>query len=425
MKVFIVAGLAFGDEGKGTMVDFLCRKHKANWVVRYNGGPQAAHNVVLPNGLHHTFSQFGSGTFVPGCWTYLSEYMLIEPYAMLLENVDLQSSGVHDGLDRLLINPKSVIITPWHWRANRLKEMSRGKNRHGSCGMGIGEARADQLDGLFLEVSDIRCHHSLERLKWIKATKLQQCKKFINSEETQDLYDQMEYELPESVRDFYLRAWLPKVKIGTFYDVKHSIPNAVVFEGSQGVLLDETHGFGNHVTWTDCTFNNALEIIKYGVPDSDITTIGVVRTYFTRHGAGPFVTESADLLMHGLAPRKDHNENNKWQGNLRIGYFDATAFKYALKTLNVLRKVDELAVTHMDALNYQNIWIYADCYRSRPFEQLREINKEIMENHKDYSYGLRRASSVINGLSEIAPDIPVRYLSFGNTHIDKRMITKE
>jgi adenylosuccinate synthase len=422
MQIFIIAGLAFGDEGKGTMVDFLCREHKANWVVRYNGGPQAGHNVVLPDGLHHTFAQFGSGTFIPGCRTYLSEYMLIEPYSMLIENVVLKHSGVYDGLERLLINPKSVIVTPWHWRANRLKEMSRGKDRHGSCGMGVGETRADQLDGLSLEVSDIPCPHSIERLEWIKETKLRQCKKFINSKETQNLYDLMQNETPVDVRNFY-KDWLQQIKVGTFYDIRNSLPNAIVFEGAQGVLLDETHGFGNHVTWTDCTFNNAFEIINhYGATDKlDITTIGVVRTYFTRHGAGPFVTESEDLNVHGFDVQPEHNINNQWQGDLRRGYFDVPAFKYAL---SVVGKVDELAITHMDILKEQKRWIYADCYRSRPFEQLREISKEIMVNHKDYSYGLRQANSVVNGLSEIAPGIPVRYLSFGNTHLNK-VINKE
>ena len=70
--VVLLAGLGFGDEGKGTVTDYLVRTHSAKMVVRYNGGAQAAHNVVLPDGRHHTFAQFGSGTFVPGVRTHLS-----------------------------------------------------------------------------------------------------------------------------------------------------------------------------------------------------------------------------------------------------------------------------------------------------------------------------------------------------------------
>ena len=71
-----VVDLGFGDSGKGTMIDYLARRHEADMVVRFNGGPQAGHNVVLPDGRHHTFSQFGSGSFVPGVRTLLSHYML-------------------------------------------------------------------------------------------------------------------------------------------------------------------------------------------------------------------------------------------------------------------------------------------------------------------------------------------------------------
>ena len=81
----LVAGLGFGDEGKGSIVDALVRKHGAHTVVRYNGGAQAAHNVVDLDGRHHTFSQFGSGTFVPGTRTFLSRFMVVNPLGMLIE----------------------------------------------------------------------------------------------------------------------------------------------------------------------------------------------------------------------------------------------------------------------------------------------------------------------------------------------------
>ena len=90
-EVILVSGLGFGDEGKGSIVDYLVRTKGAEVVVRFNGGAQAGHNVVTPEGLHHTFSQFGSGTFVPGVKTHLSRFMILNPLGMIREEEHLQA----------------------------------------------------------------------------------------------------------------------------------------------------------------------------------------------------------------------------------------------------------------------------------------------------------------------------------------------
>ena len=81
-KVRVIIGLGFGDEGKGSCVDYNVRAHEADLIVRFNGGAQCAHAVVLEDGRHHTFAQFGSGTLVPGCRTHLSRFMLVNPIFM-------------------------------------------------------------------------------------------------------------------------------------------------------------------------------------------------------------------------------------------------------------------------------------------------------------------------------------------------------
>src|SRR5689334_11646978 len=104
-QAILVADMGFGDAGKGTLVDFLARQHAAHTVIRYNGGAQAAHNVVTADGRHHTFAQFGSGSFVPGVRTYLSRYMLVEPYAMFYEEEDLQYRlGIPDAFARTALD---------------------------------------------------------------------------------------------------------------------------------------------------------------------------------------------------------------------------------------------------------------------------------------------------------------------------------
>ena len=96
--------LAYGDSGKGTIIDFLARRTGAHTVVRFNGGPQAGHNVVTPEGRHHTFAQFGSADLIPAVKTLLSQHMLIEPYAMFNEARHPEELGVSGPMERLLID---------------------------------------------------------------------------------------------------------------------------------------------------------------------------------------------------------------------------------------------------------------------------------------------------------------------------------
>src|SRR5438874_12792721 len=97
-RAIILAGLGYGDEGKGIWTDYLARTEQVHTVVRFNGGAQAGHNVVTPDGRHHTFAQLGSGTFVGGVNTHLSRFMLVNPFRLLREADELRTLGVGDAL---------------------------------------------------------------------------------------------------------------------------------------------------------------------------------------------------------------------------------------------------------------------------------------------------------------------------------------
>ena len=136
----IVQGLGFGDEGKGATVDFLCRELGAELVVRYCGGSQAGHNVVLPDGRRHVFSQFGAGTLA-GASTYLGEQVVIDPPALVREAAHLRDLAGADPFAKLTVHPRALVTTIYHQLLNQLRESARGERRHGSCGRGIGETR--------------------------------------------------------------------------------------------------------------------------------------------------------------------------------------------------------------------------------------------------------------------------------------------
>ncbi|HKB35225.1 MAG TPA: adenylosuccinate synthetase, partial [Gemmataceae bacterium] len=115
-----------------------------------------------------------------------------------------------------------------------------------------------------------------------------------------------------------------------------------VFEGAQGVLLDEWHGFHPYTTWSTTTFANAEALLAEAGLAGGATRLGVLRTYATRHGPGPFVTE--DPALTASLPDR-HNTLGRWQGGFRVGHFDAVAFRYALE---VCGSADALALTHLD-----------------------------------------------------------------------------
>jgi adenylosuccinate synthase len=133
----------------------------------------------------------------------------------------------------------------------------------------------------------------------------------------------------------------------------------VVFEGSQGVLLDEDVGFHPYTTWSRCTTTNAQEIIEDMAPGSSILKVGVIRSYAVRHGPGPLPTETNELT----SMISEHNTFNEWQGAVRYGWLDAVLVRYALQATG---RVDFLAVTHMDVLPRLKMWKYCVGYDKYP-----------------------------------------------------------
>ena len=364
MPAYIIVDLGFGDAGKGLLTDFLFRHLKADLVVRYNGGAQAGHNVVTPEGKQHRFSQFGSGTFIPHVKTYLSRHVVIHPQALLIEGDILEKKGVQNPFSRLRISEQALVITPFHQAANHIREMVRGENRHGSCGVGVGETVADSLTKYANSVRAGDLNHPdilWRKLQAIRAFKRKEisvlCKK-----NTHDFALAQECDVFEG--DDLIEQWINSIarinELGlvvpdsTLKDWLQESQN-VIFEGAQGVLLDAEAGFYPYVTWSRSTTQNAFDLIKEFAPNMPFTRIGVMRSYMVRHGPGPLPTE-----VDALAPLvSEHNEGNEWQGTVRYGWFDAVLARYALA---VTGGVDTLAITHLDILPRLKTWKYCLVY---------------------------------------------------------------
>lgn len=358
-KVVLVAGLGYGDEGKGSLIDYLTRRHEANLVVRYNGGAQAAHNVVTASGQHHLFAQFGSGTLVPGTRTHLSRHMLVNPLYLDSEEKHLRELGVEDAFERMTIERAALITNPFQVAANRLREVARNKGRHGSCGMGIGETvadlvarpdeaiRADDLD----KPSVLR-----DKLRASQLAKREQFQPIMAGlDPTEHVLREWLILADETVVDLCVARFtavgsrVQLVDAGYLHEVLAE-PGTILFEGAQGVLLDQDYGTFPYVTRSKITYENAYDLL--GDFEGSVTRMGVLRTYMTRHGAGPFVTEDPELKHPEL-----HNCFGPWQEGWRQGHLDLMALDYAVRAIG---GVDELAVTHLDYL--KGPWKVATAY---------------------------------------------------------------
>lgn len=342
---YLVAGLGYGDEGKGATVDFLVRSLGAWLVVRYNGGAQAGHNVVTPDGRHHTFSQFGSGTFVPGVCTYLSKYMMVNPLNMMLEEEHLREVGVTDAFQRMAVDARALITTPFQSAVNKILLKVSGKNN--SCGMGIGQTREDHLkwgdDVLFAR--DTRRLDLLKvKLRFLQAISLDKIRKHLSNvhiiEDFPGILDLfLSTKVVDDIAEKYM-SWpvtIVHLPFGFF-----RMSEDVVFEGAQGVLLDEEYGEEGFNTWTRTTFHNCHMILYEVNWQGDVTRIGTLRTYVTRHGDGPLPTAETDWF-----PKEKHNEDVGAQGKFRKANF---SFETVDKALKICGGVDSFALNHLDEL---------------------------------------------------------------------------
>lgn len=353
MKAVVVVDLGYGDSGKGVTVDSMVRKYKAPWVIRYNSGPQAAHNVIR-SGVHWTASQLGAGQ-LSGARTYLTRFVSVSIPALLKECDVFQASlskasesviseaGWFQG-NRVFVDPECPVITAYHGAANRLSEIARGSSAHGSCGVGFGRSHQEFWEGLppimmgsFQDPEYVRYALEVSRTRLV--------------EEFGPVLSKTSREVFSDLMESYARIRDYPVVVGT-PDI--GFKETVVFEGAQGVGLDEWFGFHPHTTRTNTTTDNAFSILSAaGVDRADTHVIGCVRTYTSRHGAGPLLTEGPSYVRTEI-----HNATGRFQGAFRFGAFDSVLFRSGIAACS--SGVDSLSVSHMDQIH--DVWDHCVAY---------------------------------------------------------------
>jgi adenylosuccinate synthase len=411
MRAMAVVDLGFGDAGKGLVTDYLVRTTGARMVVRFNGSAQAGHNVVTADGRHHTFSQLGSGTFVPGVRTHLARRVVVHPTALLVEARRLGEVGVPDALERVSVSPEALVTTPFHQAAGRLRELARGAKRHGSCGVGVGEVMRDSLEnpGDALRVEHLADGASLRpRLKRVQERV--RASVAASRDAARRLSGEAAHgELRALDDDAIVEAWIDAIQrfvatVGVVPDaaLRQSPEQGLVFEGAQGVLLDESHGFHPFTTWSCCTFDHAEELWRELRRDEPLVRLGVVRAYAHRHGPGPLPTESPELA-DALVER--HNGDHPWQGRFRVGWPDLVLARYAR---DACRGLDGVAVTHLDAVARLPRWRAAVAYDGGRTTDWPTAPPENLEARAGQSHALARVEPQYVDVADPSPGARVR-----------------
>ncbi|WAS92570.1 adenylosuccinate synthetase [Nannocystis punicea] len=372
-----VLGCGFGDEGKGAVVDALARARAGGrrpLVVRFNGGPQAAHHVVDPEGRVHCFAQFGAGALA-GARSCLSRFMLVEPLALAREADVLCDAGLADPWSGLVVDRRCAVVTPFHRLLGRIEELSRGTARHGSCGLGVGPAWRDAHNphAVCLRVGALTGDRPglvrvLRQIQLLKLDRAEQLAEAASAPAIAPLVAELARpDLADVVADAYLGI-AARLLVDEGEQLRAALqegPEAVIFEGAHGALLDADRGFFPFVTPSAVSFAQA-EALCAEVPSAPpLRRLGVLRAYGTRHGPGPFVAEDPSLDLP-----ESHNLPGPWQGPMRVGWFDLVAARLGLA---IAGRVDGLVVTHLDRLAGRKQISVCDAWSFRDGAEVRDF----------------------------------------------------
>lgn len=307
----IVLGTFFGDEAKGQCVNNLASKESI--VVRFSGANQVGHNVQH-NGLKHCFRNFGSGT-LKGAPTYWSKYCVCDLHTVLVEYAELTSQGI---VPKIIFSPECELVTPF----DVINQWNNSSNReHGTVGTGFKSTLDRVKNGYHLTIVDALNYQVLKE-------------KVYN-------IGRYYYDFKSNSPVVKLDEWLDGVyKMANSFEIEEEWIlgqyNDIVFEGSQGILLDQKHGVMPFCTPSYTTSKNAIEMIDKMSLIDDIMVNYVCRPYITRHGNGPLLTSTPIIDVDD-----PNNQWNDFQKSFRACKFDIDLLIHSLR-------IDKIYSDHCD-----------------------------------------------------------------------------
>ena len=336
MSNVTVIGSQWGDEGKGKIVDWL--SHKADIVVRFQGGNNAGHTIVV-NKKKIALSLLPSGVLRKNKIAIIGNGVVVNPKALINEIEEIKKSGIKISTKNLIISENSTLILDLHKKIDQIREDRKGVNKIGTTGRGIGPAYEDKVGRRAIRLGDLRSDTFLKtKIKDL----LEHHNIILNGLKAREI----------KVEEVFKELKLVKSKILKYCKrISPILQNAkserknILFEGAQGVLLDIDHGTYPYVTSSNTV--SASASVGSGISVKQIGFIlGIVKAYTTRVGSGPFPSEQNNPIGKKLG------EIGKEFGTVtgrkrRCGWFDALLTKYSIEVSGV----DGIALTKLDVLD--------------------------------------------------------------------------
>lgn len=335
MASYVVVGTQWGDEGKGKIVDVLT--HKMEYVVRFQGGNNAGHTVVV-QGEKNVLHLLPSGVLNKEATCIIGPGVVVDPFVLLEEIRILEEKGLTT--DHVKISDRAHLIMPYHIKLDELQEAKLANNKIGTTKRGIGPCYADKYTRIGLRVCDLIDFEGFKRKLANTLT--------IKNEQIVKLYEETPYDLNELLEKFrdVREKLLPRIidSVTVVNDALDANKN-ILFEGAQANMLDINYGTYPYVTSSSPTSAGVCE--GAGVSPKKLDCIiGVVKAYSTRVGEGPFVTELLDQMGEHI--RAEGNEFGATTGRpRRCGWLDLCVVKQAVK----INGLTDLVITKIDVLS--------------------------------------------------------------------------
>lgn len=332
----VILGTQWGDEGKGKIVDLLT--DKAQYAVRYQGGHNAGHTLVI-NGKKTVLHLVPSGVLRQDCKCIIANGVVLSPDALLKEMNELEAEG-YPVRQRLFLSEACPLILPYHVALDKARELARGNKAIGTTGRGIGPAYEDKVARRGLRVGDLFDMDTF-------AEKLKEVMEFHNFQLTQFYHtDAVSYDdVLAAAREYAPILTSMVIDVTDTLDKARLSGEKIMFEGAQGTLLDIDHGTYPYVTSSNTTAGGVATGSGFG-PCHVGYVLGIVKAYTTRVGGGPFPTELLEEIGDHLCT-KGAEFGATTGRRRRCGWFDAVAMKRAIQ----LNSITGFCVTKLDVLD--------------------------------------------------------------------------
>jgi adenylosuccinate synthase len=336
MSAFIVLGAQWGDEGKVKMTDYL--SEEANVVVRFQGGNNAGHTVVVGD-KEYKLRLIPSGILYEDKLNVIGNGVVVDPKALFEEIEYLEGVGVKISPEKLIVSDRAHLIMPYHKVLDKLKEKARGKNDIGTTGRGIGPCYTDKFERCGIRVCDL-LHEDvfIEKLRENVEMKNAYITKVLGGEALN--FDEILDEYLGFAKK--LRPFVQDTSVKVYDAIKAD--KTVLFEGAQGMLLDIDYGTYPYVTSSNTTAGGVSSGSGIG-PNMITNAVGITKAYTTRVGKGPFPTELLGETGDWIR-EKGHEYGVNTGRSRRCGWLDLVIIKTAVRVSGLT----SLAVTKIDTL---------------------------------------------------------------------------